>query len=154
VACGRVGRAPASARTLHVPQDETGAWAEFETCAALERVYSSETLVTALETVGDIRFPVSSSTKPDLMVRMLEILDVKGGHRVLDGTVTEAGDTPLWSDVEWAYAQWTAAGRPRRGTGWVSRSVLTERTSSGWTTRTTATTGCFQPPTNRPELQR
>jgi hypothetical protein len=29
---------------------------------------------------------------------------------LIDGTVTEAGDTPLWSDVEWAYAQWTAAG--------------------------------------------
>jgi hypothetical protein len=29
-----------------------------------------------------------------------------------DGTVTEAGDTPLWSDIEWAYQQWIAAGRP------------------------------------------
>jgi hypothetical protein len=29
-----------------------------------------------------------------------------------DGTVTEAGDTPLWPHVEWAFEQWTGAGRP------------------------------------------
>lgn len=50
----------------------------------LERVYSPETLVTALETVGDNRVAIWSSTKPDLMVRMLEILDVHDGHRVLE----------------------------------------------------------------------
>lgn len=80
-------------RHLLVPrayqQDDTGAWTEFETGAALERVYSPETLVTALETTGDNRLPISSSTKPDLMVRMLEILDVRDGHRVLEiGTGT------------------------------------------------------------------
>nr|WP_042188924.1 methyltransferase domain-containing protein [Kibdelosporangium sp. MJ126-NF4]CEL18545.1 Protein-L-isoaspartate O-methyltransferase [Kibdelosporangium sp. MJ126-NF4]CTQ98029.1 Protein-L-isoaspartate O-methyltransferase (EC 2.1.1.77) [Kibdelosporangium sp. MJ126-NF4] len=80
-------------RHLLVPrayqQDDTGAWSQFETAAALERVYSPETLVTALETVGDKQFPISSSTKPDLMVRMLEILDVHNGQRVLEiGTGT------------------------------------------------------------------
>lgn len=80
-------------RHLLVPrayqQDNTGAWREFETAMALERVYSPETLVTALEAVGGNRFPISSSTKPDLMVRMLEILDVQDGHRVLEiGTGT------------------------------------------------------------------
>ncbi|MGQ0773372.1 MAG: methyltransferase domain-containing protein [Pseudonocardiales bacterium] len=75
-------------RHLIVPrayqQDNTGSWIEFETATALERVYSPETLVTALETVGVHRLPISSSTKPDLMVRMLEILDVHDGHRVLE----------------------------------------------------------------------
>ncbi len=80
-------------RHLLVPrayqQNNTGQWTEFETGAALERVYSPETLITALETVGDNQLPISSSTKPDLMVRMLEILDVHDGHRVLEiGTGT------------------------------------------------------------------
>ncbi len=80
-------------RHLLVPraylQDNTGTWSEFETATVPERVYSSETLVTALETVGAHRLPISSSTKPDLMVRMLEILDVHDGHRVLEiGTGT------------------------------------------------------------------
>ncbi len=80
-------------RHLLVPsawqQDSTGTWTEFATATALERVYSPQTLVTALETVGAHRLPVSSSTKPDLMVRMLEILDVRDGHRVLEiGTGT------------------------------------------------------------------
>ena len=47
-------------------------------------MYSPETLVTALEAVGDNRLAISSSTKPDLMVRMLEILDVHDWHRVLE----------------------------------------------------------------------
>lgn len=75
-------------RHLLVPrayqQDNFGEWDEFETAETLERVYSPETLVTALETVGDNRVAISSSTKPDLMVRMLEILDVHDGHRVLE----------------------------------------------------------------------
>lgn len=29
-----------------------------------------------------------------------------------DNTVTEAGDTPLWTHVEWAHDQWTTAGQP------------------------------------------
>lgn len=80
-------------RHLLVPrayeQDNTGAWSEFETATMLERVYSPETLVTALETVAGNRLPISSSTKPDLMVRMLEIIDVRDGNRVLEiGTGT------------------------------------------------------------------
>jgi protein-L-isoaspartate O-methyltransferase len=80
-------------RHLLVPrayeQDNTGAWREFETAENLKRVYSSETLITALETVGDHKSPISSSTKPDLMVRMLELLDVREGDRVLEiGTGT------------------------------------------------------------------
>lgn len=80
-------------RHLLVPrafeQDTTGTWTEFTTADAPERVYSPETLITALETVGAHQQPVSSSTKPDLMVRMLEILDVHGGNRVLEiGTGT------------------------------------------------------------------
>jgi protein-L-isoaspartate(D-aspartate) O-methyltransferase len=80
-------------RHLLVPrafeQDSTGAWSEFTTADAPQRVYSSETLITALETVGAHQQPMSSSTKPDLMVRMLEILDIQDGHRVLEiGTGT------------------------------------------------------------------
>ncbi|MDQ3404176.1 MAG: methyltransferase domain-containing protein [Actinomycetota bacterium] len=80
-------------RHLLVPrayrQDNTGGWVEFDTVGTLDQVYSPATLVTALETVGDNRLPISSSTKPDLMVRMLEILDLHDGHRVLEiGTGT------------------------------------------------------------------
>jgi len=80
-------------RHLLVPrafeQDSTGAWSEFTTADAPQRVYSPETLITALETVGAHQQPMSSSTKPDLMVRMLEILDIQDGHRVLEiGTGT------------------------------------------------------------------
>ncbi|WP_019852797.1 methyltransferase domain-containing protein [Actinopolyspora mortivallis] len=45
-----------------------------------EAVYSPTTLVTSLDE-GD--HPLSSSTKPDLIVRMLELLDIRDGHRVL-----------------------------------------------------------------------
>lgn len=80
-------------RHLLVPrayeQGDTGEWREFETATLPQRVYSPETLVTALETVGGNISPISSSTKPDLMVRMLEILDVRDGNRVLEiGTGT------------------------------------------------------------------
>ncbi|AOS61629.1 methyltransferase domain-containing protein [Actinoalloteichus hymeniacidonis] len=53
-------------------------------------VYRNEPLVTELATTtkGN-RVTVSSSTKPGLMVRMLEALDVQDGHRVLEvGTGT------------------------------------------------------------------
>lgn len=46
----------------------------------MDRVYSPETLVTA---VADDGTAISSSTKPDLIVHMLETLDVRDGHRVL-----------------------------------------------------------------------
>jgi len=80
-------------RHLLVPrafeQDNTGSWTQFDTADAPERVYSPETLITALENVGAHQQPISSSTKPDLMVRMLETLDVHDGHRVLEiGTGT------------------------------------------------------------------
>ena len=80
-------------RHLLVPhafeQDSTGTWSEFTTADAPQRVYSPETLITALDTVGTHQQPISSSTKPDLMVRMLEILDIQDGHRVLEiGTGT------------------------------------------------------------------
>lgn len=69
-------------------QKPTGEWEQFPTATQLERVYSDETLVTALDTAGHT-VPVSSSTKPDLMLRMLETLDVRDGHRVLEiGTGT------------------------------------------------------------------
>jgi len=52
-------------------------------------VYSPETLITALEDRGGHQVAVSSSTKPDLMLRMLEVLDVHDGQRVLEiGTGT------------------------------------------------------------------
>jgi len=57
----------------------------------LDLVYSPTTLITAVAAYADrgVQIPVSSSTKPDLMVRMLEALDVRDGHRVLEiGTGT------------------------------------------------------------------
>lgn len=66
-------------------QREDGGWEEVDTVES-GLAYSTTTLVTELD--GDGR-PVSSSTKPDLMVRMLEELDVRDGHRVLEiGTGT------------------------------------------------------------------
>ncbi|MGH3805871.1 MAG: methyltransferase domain-containing protein [Pseudonocardiaceae bacterium] len=62
-----------------------------EVQAWLELVYSDTTLVTAVADYAErgVRVPVSSSSKPDLMVRMLEELDVADGHRVLEiGTGT------------------------------------------------------------------
>jgi methyltransferase of ATP-grasp peptide maturase system len=58
--------------------------------AWLDRVYSDTTLITAVVADPNGRqIPVSSSTKPDLMVRMLEALDVRDGHKVLEiGTGT------------------------------------------------------------------
>lgn len=56
----------------------------------LDLVYSDTTLITAVVADSNGRqVPVSSSTKPDLMVRMLEALDVRDGHKVLEiGTGT------------------------------------------------------------------
>jgi protein-L-isoaspartate O-methyltransferase len=67
----------------------TGAWVEWDTAGNWERVYASKTLVTALADRGGWQEPISSSTTPELMVRMLETLDVHDGHRVLEiGTGT------------------------------------------------------------------
>jgi len=78
-------------------QQSGGTWAE--TCADtdewLDTVYGDVPLVTALaETENGQRVTVSSSTKPGLMVRMLETLAVQDGHRVLEigtGTGYNAG---------------------------------------------------------------
>ena len=85
----------ATARHVLVPsayrQDGTGAWHSVDVTSpeGLDLVYSPATLVTALADRGTHLEPVSSSTKPDLMVRMLEILDVHDGHKVLEiGTGT------------------------------------------------------------------
>lgn len=67
-------------------QDQDGAWTEHAmTGGTLAAAYSTHTLVTHLRS-GQA---VSSSTKPDLMLRMLEMLEVRDGHRVLEiGTGT------------------------------------------------------------------
>ncbi|GAA2345029.1 hypothetical protein OKJ48_39935 [Streptomyces kunmingensis] len=52
----------------------------------LERVYSDEALTTQLDAQG---VPTSSSSQPSIMLAMLEALDVRTGHRVLElGTGT------------------------------------------------------------------
>lgn len=85
---GGLGRDP---RHLLVPtayqQQPDGTWAEIDTRGpGLPLAYSSTTLVTGIDADGRA---VSSSTKPDLMVRMLEILAVHSGHTVLEiGTGT------------------------------------------------------------------
>lgn len=71
--------------TRHEPRDgaSTARW--------LERVYSPTTLVTALADYAGrgVQTGVVSSTKPDLMLRMLEALRVADGMRVLEiGTGT------------------------------------------------------------------
>ncbi|MGH3695431.1 MAG: methyltransferase domain-containing protein [Pseudonocardiaceae bacterium] len=71
--------------TRHEPRDEDGVvrW--------LKLVYSRTTLVTQVADFADrgTQAAVSSSTKPDLMIRMLEALDVAEGMRVLEiGTGT------------------------------------------------------------------
>jgi protein-L-isoaspartate O-methyltransferase len=64
-------------------QQRDGSWTEIDTTSGegLALAYSPTTLVTEIDTSGRA---VSSSTKPDLMVRMLETLDVHDGHRVLE----------------------------------------------------------------------
>jgi protein-L-isoaspartate O-methyltransferase len=61
----------------------------------LAGVYANRPLTTALRTDADGNVtPISSSSKPGLMVRMLEALEVRDGHRVLEvgtGTGYNAG---------------------------------------------------------------
>ncbi|MBB5156733.1 methyltransferase domain-containing protein [Saccharopolyspora phatthalungensis] len=66
-------------------QDQTGGWqpGDMTSPRGMELAYSPVTLVTALADRGHYREAVSSSTKPDLIVRMLEILDVHDDHKVL-----------------------------------------------------------------------
>lgn len=57
----------------------------------LEAVYSDDSLTTRYAPVPstDLMWPTSSSTKPSLMARMLTLLDVHRGHRVMEiGTGT------------------------------------------------------------------
>lgn len=77
-------------------QDGIGTWREVDGADPAHReewlaaVYSDRPLVVALDGAGDGgRTILSSSTKPGLMVRMLEALDIRDGHRVLEvGTGT------------------------------------------------------------------
>jgi protein-L-isoaspartate O-methyltransferase len=78
-------------------QQSGGEWVETAegTEAWLESVYRNEPLITALADASNgNRVTVSSSTKPGLMVRMLEALEVRDDHRVLEigtGTGYNAG---------------------------------------------------------------
>ncbi|MGW3466999.1 methyltransferase domain-containing protein [Saccharopolyspora sp. NPDC000995] len=89
----RGGRRDTAARLVPevYEQDNRGEWRPVDVTSpsGLDRVYSPITLVTALADRGTHREGISSSTKPDLMVRMLETLDVRDGHKVLEvGTGT------------------------------------------------------------------
>jgi protein-L-isoaspartate(D-aspartate) O-methyltransferase len=77
----------------------------------LDRVYSNTALITALAETPVLTTSRSSSSMPGLMTRMLEALDVRDGHRVLEiGTGTgynagllshRLGDTNVFSiDIE------------------------------------------------------
>ncbi len=68
-------------------QDEHGQWrpAEAGTAQWWDLVYSDTTVITSvLPNSQGILVPVSSSTKPGLMLRMLEALDIRDGMRVLE----------------------------------------------------------------------
>lgn len=72
-------------------QGDTGTWqlVDLTSSAGLDLVYSPTTLVTALVDRGTHQESLSSSTKPDLMLRMLDVLDIHDGHKVLEiGTGT------------------------------------------------------------------
>jgi len=78
-------------------QRPDGQWIETtgESEQWLDRVYRNEPLITSLAIASNgNRVTVSSSTKPGLMVRMLEALEVENTHRVLEigtGTGYNAG---------------------------------------------------------------
>lgn len=83
---------------------------------ALAAAYSNDSLMTRFDTAGN---PISSSTEPSLMAAMLEALDARPGHRVLEigaGTGYNAAllcdalgeDNVTTIDVE---AEFTAAAR-------------------------------------------
>ncbi len=78
-------------------QQSGGRWVETtgESDGWLAAVYRNEPLITELAVAASgNRVTVSSSTKPGLMVRMLEVLDVHAEHRVLEigtGTGYNAG---------------------------------------------------------------
>ncbi|MGH3914280.1 MAG: methyltransferase domain-containing protein [Pseudonocardiaceae bacterium] len=68
-------------------QDENRRWcpAKADTEAWWELVYSDTTLITSVLTSSQgLPWPVSSSTKPGLLVRMLDALEVDDGMRVLE----------------------------------------------------------------------
>lgn len=73
-------------------QQSDGAWTETtaEDENWIDAVYRNEPLITGLATAANgNRVTVSSSTKPGLMIRMLEALDLADDHRVLEiGTGT------------------------------------------------------------------
>jgi protein-L-isoaspartate(D-aspartate) O-methyltransferase len=73
--------------TTAYQQQHDGSWDKIDTTGpGLGLAYSLTTLVTEIDNDGSA---ISSSTKPDLMVRMLETLDIHDGHRVLEiGTGT------------------------------------------------------------------
>ncbi|MFD8423503.1 methyltransferase domain-containing protein [Streptomyces sp. NPDC059466] len=69
-------------------QDGTGAWkgCVWGDPGYLEAVYSDTALTTQLDEQG---VPISSSSQPSIMLAMLDALDVRDGHRVLElGTGT------------------------------------------------------------------
>lgn len=71
-------------------QNQSG-WSAVDTDSpeGLALAYSPTTLITSLAQRDGYQEAVSSSTKPDLMVRMLELLDIHDGDRVLEiGTGT------------------------------------------------------------------
>lgn len=77
-------------------QDDTGGWqpVDVSSPAGLDLIYSPTTLVTAVVDRGTHQESGSSSTKPDLMLRMLDVLDIHDGHKVLEigtGTGYNAG---------------------------------------------------------------
>lgn len=79
----------AVARHVLIPQgyrqDERGAWQPLDMSGTdgLDLAYSPTTLVTTLADRGMHQESASSSTKPDLIVRMLELLDVHDENTVL-----------------------------------------------------------------------